>query len=440
MPNANNTRSLFELTNELWTRRKWVFILSFLAMFAAAVTIISNLPKLYQSSATVLVGQDNISDNFVKSSVSSDIATRLQFIKYELLSRTRLEQLVNRFNLYPEIRKTAPPEVISERMRKDIQFDVVNTTQQWGQGNTIAFTLSYQGFDPVLVAEVTNTLASSYMDENKRLRGNQAATTTTFLEKGLIEAKAALDSQQKNDQGTTVVRRVVPDTTPTTLEQERSILTANLTGLRQELAMLQSRFTDKYPDVIRVKGELARLEQQLSQMPVVNRSVVYAEQVVAADPSRTVVSLEEASGERYLSLLARYEDAQLAEILEQQGADQFQLVEAAVPSILPVQPQVIRLALLGLILSLGFAAGMVMLVEQFDNSIYTVRDLKDFTRVPILVTIPRIETSSDRVKHWLSLGFVTVLATTGIALIVQVSHMIASENQQLVWFLAQRGI
>lgn len=430
MSTNTSTRSTFDLVSDLWKRRHWIFIMSFIAIFSVIITVIWNLPKLYQSTATVLVGQANISDTFIKSSVSSDLGTRLQVIKYEILSRSRLEELINRFNLYPEIRQTAPIEVVAERMRKDIQFKVVSTPQQWGPENTIAFSLSYQGFDPELVAQVANTLTSSYLDENNRIRHRQASATTTFLEKGVSEAKVALKNQQRP-----VVRvqpRVVNPAVNAT-QVERTVLIEKLTELKQELAVLRSRYTEKYPDVIRVKNEVARMEQELRNKPAavttVDTSPVAAP--VGIDP------LEEASEDRYLSLLGRYEDAQLAEILEQQGEDQFRILEPAVASDIPVEPQSLRLLILGLVLSLMLAVGIVLLTEQFDQSFHTDRDLKDFTRVPILVSIPRIETFGDKVRHAFSFGFVSLLAIAGIALLVQGAYTIASGNESLVWFLAQ---
>jgi len=430
MPINTSTRSTFELVSELWKRRQWIFIASFIAIFSVVFTIVYNLPKLYQSTATVLVGQDNISDSFIKSSVSSDLGTRLQVIKYEIMSRSRLEEVINRFNLYPEIRQVAPIEVVAERMRKDIQFKIQSTPQQWGPENTVAFSLSYQGFDPELVAQVTNTLTSSYLDENNRIRGKQASATTTFLEKGVNEAKVALKSQQRP-----VVRpRAVVNPAVNTSNVERTVIIEQLTKLKQELAVLRSRYTEKYPDVIRVKNEVARMEQELLNKPAVVVNVdTRVDTPVAVDP------LEEASEDRYLSLLGRYEDAQLAEILEQQGDDQFRILEPAVVSDIPVEPQSLRLLIMGLVLSLVLAAGIVLLTEQFDHSFHTDRDLKEFTRVPILVSIPRIETTGDKVRHLFSFGFVSLLAIAGIALLIQGAYMVASGNEALVWFLAQTG-
>ena len=420
MPMDTNTRSTFELAGELWKWRKWVFILGFIVMFSAVVTTILNLPQLFRSTATVLVGQDNVSDSFVKSSVTSDLGTRLQAIRYAVLSRARLQELISTFDLYPELREEVPFEVVLERMRKDIQFKVENTPQQWGPGDTIAFSLSYQGFDPKLVAQVTNTLVYSYVEENKRIRKEQASATTRFLKQQLDDAGIELEYQQQSEDQYKIAN---------TGSEEKGMALEQLSLLKQELATLQSRFTEKYPDVIRLKNQIARMEREIKQKSDGNNG-----------SSNMGMNLAQASKERYLSLLARYEDAQLAEVLEQQGGAQFRILEEAVPSDIPVEPQSLRLVLMGFVMSVVFAVGLVVLVEQLDTTFHSARELKEFTKVPILVTIPRIQTTSDRIRHWLWASFISVIAVLGIVLIIQASYLFSEGNKQVVWILAERGI
>jgi len=89
----------------IWRRRRWLAIPAFAIPMAAAVSLIVFLPNVYRSTATVLVDRQQVPESFVQSTVTSTLETRLQTISQEILSRSRLEALINRFGLYPELRK-----------------------------------------------------------------------------------------------------------------------------------------------------------------------------------------------------------------------------------------------------------------------------------------------------------------------------------------------
>src|SRR5437899_12771868 len=128
----------------MWHRRKWLAILVFTAPFAMTVTLVSVLPNLYRSTATLLVERPQVSETFVKSSVTSELETRLHTISQEILSRSQLQELITRFDLYPEFRIRATPEEVVERMRRDIRIEFKVGDQQVVRGPTNAFILSYR--------------------------------------------------------------------------------------------------------------------------------------------------------------------------------------------------------------------------------------------------------------------------------------------------------
>src|SRR5207247_5912964 len=119
MEGTRNTTGL-DLLLAVWSRRKWPAILVFLVPFVCTLSLAKSLPDLYRSTATLLVERPQVAETFVKSSVTSEQETRLQTISQEILSRSRLQELVVRFDLYPEYRKRATPEEVIERMRRDI--------------------------------------------------------------------------------------------------------------------------------------------------------------------------------------------------------------------------------------------------------------------------------------------------------------------------------
>src|SRR5260370_31382083 len=108
---------------EVWGRRKWLAILVFMGPFAVTVSLARALPDLYRSTAILLVERPEVSETFVKSSVTSEQETRLHTISQEILSRSQLQELITRFDLYQEFRKRVTPEEVVERMRRDIRMD-----------------------------------------------------------------------------------------------------------------------------------------------------------------------------------------------------------------------------------------------------------------------------------------------------------------------------
>ena len=139
----------------------------------------------------------------------------------------------------------------------------------------------------------------------------------------------------------------------------------------------------------------------------------------------------------YESLLKRYQEAQIAENMEErQKGEQFRILDAAVVPNRPVGPNRLKLILAGLIVSCGLAAAIVCLAEQLDTSFRSVGDLRAFTRVPVLVRIPRIVTKADLRRRRLLAWGVSVPVVLCLTLILGVSYMIATGNNPLLVLMA----
>src|SRR5262249_22994849 len=134
----------------IWQRRKWLAISSFAALFALLVGIAVFLPDMYTSTATVLVDQDQLG-SLVRPAGANEmdvrqqtIEMRLQTINQQILSRARLQEVIERLNLYPNDRARVPIEDLAERMRRDIRLELKNIEQEPGKRSTIAFNVSYR--------------------------------------------------------------------------------------------------------------------------------------------------------------------------------------------------------------------------------------------------------------------------------------------------------
>src|SRR5579864_7282570 len=152
MPGQNGDDAMIEQLWAIWRRRRWVASFLFFASLAAAVSLIASLPNLYGATATVLVNQDRLPGPAARPADVNELATRLDSVSQEVMSRARLQWVIERFNLYPKLRTRTTMEDVVERMRQDIYFKRQEVEPQWGGNPTIAFSLSYRYWDPQTAA------------------------------------------------------------------------------------------------------------------------------------------------------------------------------------------------------------------------------------------------------------------------------------------------
>src|SRR5262245_50734850 len=560
-----NEESILDLVVAVWKRRKWMGIVSFLLPFSLAIGTSAFLPSLYRSSATVLVDRQQVPEAFVRPTVTSGLETRLQTISQEVFSRARLDGIITRFHLYEDLKKRVAAEEVIERMRSDIQLEYRGVDRA-GQRGTIAFAVSFRGKDPHTVAQVTNTLASFFIEENLKVRERQAAGTAEFLKAQLAEVKTKLDTQEKEvsqfkkrnlvdlpqqaavnlgmiERLDTQLRANVDS--QTRLAERRELLAkraaqaseyipspnqpapvyssvprdqvsaagpspvqspvlvdpaaAELLRLQQELRAMRSRFSDKYPDVVRLRAAIASLEKEISERPRPVAPVAKAEtktdakaevktevspapapvpvmipnpylqplrqaqeemeadiRALRAEEQRLRASIAtyvsrmqnapkleqelievtrdyDSTRELYGSLLKRYEEALLAESMEQrQKGEQFRILDPAVPAEEPIAPNRIRLGILAVVLSLGLAVGAVVSAERIRPAFHSVDALRVFSNVPVLLSIPAIVTGRDVLRRQRQGRLAMVAVVLAMAVLVGSSYFIAHGNEYLV--------
>jgi polysaccharide chain length determinant protein (PEP-CTERM system associated) len=177
---------------EILLRQIWYIIIPFIVILTGTVLYALYSPKEYQATTLILVIPQKVPEQFVRPTVTSKIEDRLQSIGQEILSRTRLEQIVSEFRLYPkEVRSRSMEEVV-ELMRKNIQIEFPKKDEK----EKNYFTISYTGRDPKAVTMVTNKLASLFIEENLKFRELQAQGTSEFLAVELTATKAKLEEQE----------------------------------------------------------------------------------------------------------------------------------------------------------------------------------------------------------------------------------------------------
>jgi len=179
---------------QLILHRKWIVITIFAIVSAVTAIIAQRLPNIYMSETVILVDPQKVPESYVKATVTGDVRNRLGTLTQQILSATRLQKIIENLNLYHEERKTMAREDVLAAMRGDINVSMVNGGG--GSQDLQAFRISYSGKDPRLVARVTSELASLFIEENLKAREQQATGTTDFLQHQLEETRKGLETQE----------------------------------------------------------------------------------------------------------------------------------------------------------------------------------------------------------------------------------------------------
>lgn len=313
----------------LLLQRRWLLLIAAAIGTAAGLLVAVVIPPRYTSHTMVLVEEPIIPDSYVKPVVSEDVNQRLASMQGQILSRTRLEHLIEQFNPFKRDEGRAPMEEMIERLRKSIKVAPLSPMPGTLSRELPGFTIDVTLGDAHLAQRICTEITSMFMNQNIQLRQQQAQDTTQFLAKQLEEAKVKLDEQDAklaafqtrhigalpDDEKTnvTLLAGMTPQLEAVTqglnqarqekafveslLNQQLAALKSTADGLSSEtldqqlkdlqsqLVSLQRNYTEKHPSVVKVKHEIAQLEKQIQEMPA-------KEQSVAADQKPRVSSSE----------------------------------------------------------------------------------------------------------------------------------------------------
>lgn len=282
-------------------RHKWIIVLPFVLATAGTVVYSSSLPDLFRSETLILVVPQRIPESYVRSTVTNRIEDRLRSISEQIRSRTRLEQIILEFDLYPEQRAIKPMEEVVEIMDKQIELDTV-------RGDS--FRIAFEAQDAMIPVKVTTRLAAMFIEENQRDRTITAEDTNRFLESELATAKARLLEHERKLEAYRVQhsgelpsqvqanlqviqatrsqiqaladsinrdrdRRLLLEKSLTDVQEDEPALLPDrsdaapdpLDVVRGELRALENRLTSNHPDVVAKRRVLEQLELQRSNSP-----------------------------------------------------------------------------------------------------------------------------------------------------------------------------
>ena len=484
-------RQLIKKYLDLILRRKKIIISFLLVSIVVGLGMYLRTPKVFQCTSLIKYQRQSInptrmSPDDVRSRTREVVST----VSQQITSRTSLERMIKEFDLYPGARRGLPMEDVVAMMRQnhiDISPD---------RGDI--FKVSYQGADPRKVMLVTNALAAKFIEENLRYREERASETSAYVRDELSMAKETIDRKEAvmrdyklkyynemPDQRQTNMNRLnalqeqlqnaqdsVQDLERTRiLIQEQVSLRkemlaqaaryagmgetgelapqllspqSEIAGVQARLQELLARYTEKHPEVRRLRKRLEKLEQeqlqeiapeegeqaasvsparhgdlQLEQLQVQLKEIDY--QIRRLKKDRVIIqkqidqylkwiengAVREAEWaalsrdyqqlhEHYQALVARNLEAESAEYLEKsQRGSQFKIIDPAHFPEKPFKPDFKKIMLMALALGLGVGGGLAFGIELLDTSFKDPEELENVLGLPVACAIPLINTPGE---------------------------------------------
>jgi polysaccharide chain length determinant protein (PEP-CTERM system associated) len=234
-------------------RQKWLILLPTLTLTAAIGYVVYKLPSIYESTSLLTVKPPTISSNLVQSLTNEDLSQRLQTINQEVLSRSSLEPMVQKYDLYKQERAVGlPMELIIEKMYHNIKVDL----EESGTEKVAAFRVRYRDRDPQATRNVAAELASKYVNAQVQTQTEIAESTKDLFEKQLAEKKTNLDDLEKQ-------RLDIMMQNVSTLPESEQGLVAQLQGLRQRDDTITKEKQTLYNEKGRLSDAIAANNRQM---------------------------------------------------------------------------------------------------------------------------------------------------------------------------------
>ncbi len=177
-------------------RLRWYALAPMFLFGIASFFLVEFWPALYSSEAFILVEGQKVPEQYVTPNVVTTLQTRLDSMTQRLLSRTRLQRLIEEFNLYQKERSRMLMDDVIDNMRKNVSVEVVQTKGRGAGGEVTGFRITYSSADPKMAQRITNEITSLFIEESLRSRTQQSANTTAFLVSQLEDARKDLEQQE----------------------------------------------------------------------------------------------------------------------------------------------------------------------------------------------------------------------------------------------------
>jgi polysaccharide chain length determinant protein (PEP-CTERM system associated) len=482
-------------TNDFNIKLYWGMILEkkYIAL-AVALAVLSVftwgsfiLPKTYEAESVVAVEKGSIIDPLIKGvGVSSSLESGLSNIKNHMTSRNIIERVMKKIDLDVKAKQPGQYEAIVEGIRNNLNVKVLQSSSRQADSGTALLIISYKGTEPKTVRDIVNTLVSEYIEENMGYRTSDVQGAYEFIKNQLLEYKVKVEESDK------VIREfreknphMIPQNETSMLGKIETLQTAKmesdirlkelirkkeniqkqLTGekeltvafvtregtpqarlsyLNNQLVTLTAKYTENYPEVIKVKHEIEELKKGIAREKTPNAETggsetssinpIYQQlreelsktdmeieslRTRVAELSRQQRQLEQRLGQMpkeqeewsklqrdrnvsqkiYDELLQKLENAKVSKDLEVTNkGGSFRVVDPAVLPLLPAKPNRVMMILLGLLFGSLSGIGAVLGLEYLKPSFKDEGSIETLLKVPVLATIPQITTEEDKLS------------------------------------------
>ena len=520
---------------QIFLARKWIIVAAYIAVFLCAVVYVARTPKQYVSTTTILTIPEQVPENFVQSTVTLEPEGRLSTIQQVITSRTRLKKVMEDVGLFTKKRNEGLEEEAVNAMRRRIFIEVAEASRRGrvNRSDSESFSIGFLYKDPKLAMLTASRLASLFIEENLKLREKQAVGTSEFLETQLKETKAKLEAQERKINKYKIrysgslpeelrftlssmdrlqsKDRMISDEIRFSMQRKLTLQTrlsavergaqailhedgrveidtseGSSTAIEREfnvkrnrLVELSAKYTDQYPDVVRLREEVEELKKILAAMPLSPRSAIdngknssesstylpiagrekeeqrnLKSQILSTEAEinalkreretirRKVVALQAKVDQaplrdqefitltrdyenlkgQYNELLKKKMEADISQDLEMRmKGDQYQILDPANLPVEPFLPKKKKIFLIAFLLASAMGFGGAIGFEWKDPTIRGVRDFRHFFDLKVLACIPEIDEEVHVPRQTLRwetiLGFILLFLAGVIAIV-----------------------
>lgn len=466
----------------LWRRRYLVLSIS-LAVLSLMTWGSFLMPKVYEASATIMIEKSGLINPLIQGVGVSPTEDRLRKIRNTITSRAVIENVSKKLGLDSAQIGSASYDRMIAGFQQRLNVNVRNIN------DPDMFTISYRGDDPKTVVVFVNTLVNEFISKSVLDQRTDAEGAFDFIDSQLGEYKKKLEesdkaAQQFRERNPTMVpqnestltgrienfetSRIEGEIRMKELLKKRENLQKQLTGekeltvafvsgdgspegrlqqLNQQLMLLLTKYTDDYPDVIKVRSEIEELQNQITQATKGGnhsnaQSASTGSETRALNPvyrqikeelSRTDTEIESLQARMsellrqqnqgravlgrlpkeqeewsklqrdrtayqrvYDELIQRREISRVSKNLEM--ADKTAMFRVAEPPLMPrfpVSPNRIKIILLGFCLGIGAGVGAAVGLNYFDQSFKDEDSLQNSLHLPVLASVPTVVSEAD---------------------------------------------
>jgi uncharacterized protein involved in exopolysaccharide biosynthesis len=440
-PGAGMERESNEFSKylKIFYRRRFLFIAVSLLVMTVGIAWCYRLPRQYKAASTVFI-EKSIIDELVKGiaiTPAKDSQNQaLQVLRYDMVSRDVLSKVLREMDAETPLANEAAFQNLVDDLQKRTEFTI--------KGKEGLFIVSFKDKSPKFAQAYVNTLVRTYLEQNIAGKREETFGASRFLDDQLTLFKSKLD---KAENALEVERLSL---TLETLREKQARLKAQLRSvapkvavygegnkedriiqLERKIGQLLLTYTENYPEVIRLKAELEtlkgqegkgwkssvgegamsttnpmhlELKQGLYELEAeISTLVARRAQLVGAteakrlelqkipENKKTLAALEQERDSHrlvYEQLLQRRGQAEVTKQMEiGDKTATFRIVDPAVLSSRPVAPDMVKMILMAIAAGLGVGAGIVLLLENLNASVFQVQQLRDLG-VEVCAVIP----------------------------------------------------